>query len=166
MKTALAALMGIVALGGLAVRQWLKYKHQTLKYHMELTGNIYFRNVNNNAGIFDHLIATAEDQETKEASLAYHFIRKAEGSPTAAEVAGGVETWLARTFSVNVDFNLAHALEILNRFGLMRDEGERLSVLPLEPAIAQLHHVWDGFFSVSRWQPDKLTRLLARPGGQ
>ena len=70
MKTALAALMGIVALGGFAVRQWLKYQHQTLKYHMELTENIYFRNVNNNAGIFDYLIATAEDQETKEAALA------------------------------------------------------------------------------------------------
>jgi hypothetical protein len=86
MKAALAALMGIVALGGFGVRQWLKYKHQTLKYHMELTENMYFRNVNNNAGIFDYLIATAEDQETKEAALAYHFIRKAEMAPTATEV--------------------------------------------------------------------------------
>ena len=42
MKTALAALLGIVALGGFAVRQWLKYQHQTLKYHMELTENILF----------------------------------------------------------------------------------------------------------------------------
>ena len=54
---------GIVALGGFAVSQWLKYRRQTLKYHMELTENIYFRNVNNNAGIFDYLIATAEDQD-------------------------------------------------------------------------------------------------------
>jgi hypothetical protein len=66
MKTALAALMGIVALGGFAVRQWLKYQHQTLKYHMDLSENIYFRNVNNNAGIFDYLIATAEGQQTRE----------------------------------------------------------------------------------------------------
>src|SRR5215475_9644805 len=89
MKTALAALMGIVALGGFAVRQWLKYQHQTLKHHMDLTENIYFRNVNNNAGIFDYLIGTAEDQDTKEAALAYHFIRKAKAAPTAAEVASG-----------------------------------------------------------------------------
>src|SRR5262249_38729819 len=46
MKMGLAALMVIVAVGGFAVRQWLKYQHQTLKYHMELTENIYFRNVN------------------------------------------------------------------------------------------------------------------------
>ena len=145
-KGALAALMGIVALGGFAVRQWLKYKHQTLKYHMELTENIYFRNVNNNAGIFDYLIATAEDQETKEAAIAYHFIRKAQVTPTAAEVADVVETWLANNFTVNVAFKISNALETLNRFGLLRREGERLFVLQLEPAIAQLHQVWNNFF--------------------
>jgi len=146
MKGALAALMGIVALGGFAVRQWLKYQHRTLKYHMELTENIYFRNVNNNAGIFDYLIATAEDQETKEAALAYHFIRKAKVAPTATEVANRIETWLVSNFTVNVDFKIANALETLNRFGLLRREGERLLVPSLEPAIAQLHQVWNRFF--------------------
>jgi Protein of unknown function (DUF3754) len=146
MKTALAALIGIVALGGFAVRQWLKYQHQTLKYHMELADNIYFRNINNNAGIFDYLIATAEDQETKEAALAYHFIRKAEMALTAAEVAGRIEAWLAKHFGVNLDFKVADALRTLDRFRLVRREGERLFVLPLEPAIAQLHQVWNNFF--------------------
>jgi hypothetical protein len=146
MKTALAALMGIVGLGGIAVRQWLKYQHQTLRYHMELTENIYFRNVNNNAGIFDYLIATAEDQETKEAALAYHFIRKAEVAPTTTEVTDRVETWLAKNFAVNVDFKIADALETLNRLGLVRREGEQLFVPPLESAILQLHQVWNNFF--------------------
>ena len=146
MKTALAALMGIMALGGFAVRQWLKYRHQALKYHMELSENIYFRNVSNNAGIFDYLIATAEDQESKEAVLAYHFIRRAEVAPTATEVAGRVETWLEKNFVVNVDFKIANALETLNRFGLVRREGERLFVPPIEPAIVQLHQVWNNFF--------------------
>ena len=143
---ALVALMGIVALGGFAVSQWLKYQHQTLKHHMELTENIYFRNVNNNAGIFDYLIATAEDQETKEAALAYHFIRKAEVTPTATDVADRVERWLAKNFGVNIDFKIANALETLNRFGLVRREGEQLFVPSLEPAIAQLRQVWNNFF--------------------
>jgi hypothetical protein len=146
MKTALAALMGIVALGGFVVRQWLKYQHKTLKYHMELTENIYFRNVNNNAGVFDYLIATAEDQECKEAVLAYHFIHKAEPAATAGEMAARIETWLVKSFGVNLDFKSAHALETLNRFGLLRRDGERLFVRPLEPAIAQLHQVWTNFF--------------------
>ena len=113
---------------------------------MELAENVYFRNVNNNAGIFDYLIATAEDQETKEAVLAYHFIHKAKPAPTAGEIAARIETWLAKNFGVNLDFKIAHALETLNRFGLVRRDGERLFVPPLEPAIAQLHQVWNNFF--------------------
>jgi hypothetical protein len=144
-KAALASLMGIVALGGFAVHQWLKYQHQALKYHMELSENIYFRNVNNNAGIFDYLIATAEDQATKEAVLAYYFIGKTE-SASAAEIAVRIETWLAEAFGVSLDFKIADALETLNRFGLVRHEGELLFVPPLKPAIAQLRQVWNDFF--------------------
>ena len=146
MKTALAALMGIVALGGFATRQWLKFQHRSLKYHMELAENIYYRNINNNAGIFDYLIGTAEDQETKEAALAYHFIRTAPSAPTAAELAGRIEAWLAKNFGVNVDFGVANALAKLDRFGLLRREGERLFVSPLDAAIPQLHRVWEDFF--------------------
>jgi hypothetical protein len=147
MKTALAALMGIVALGGFAMRQWFKYQHQSLKYHMELSENIYYRNINNNAGIFDYLIGTAEDQESKEALLAYHFIRTAPDVSTADEVATRVEAWLAENFEVNLDFDVADALDTLGRYGLLRRDGERLFVPPLEPAIAQLHEVWNGFFA-------------------
>jgi Protein of unknown function (DUF3754) len=147
LKTALAALMGIVALGGFAMRQWLKYQHQSLKYHMELTENIYYRNINNNAGIFDYVIGTAEDQESKEAMLAYHFIRTAPKAPTATELKDRVEAWLAKDFGVNLDYEIADALATLERFGLLRREEERLFVSPLDEAIAQLHRVWESFFA-------------------
>jgi Protein of unknown function (DUF3754) len=47
MKTALAALSALVALGGFIVTQWVRYQRQSLKYQMELTDNIYYRNINN-----------------------------------------------------------------------------------------------------------------------
>ncbi len=150
MKTALAALMGIVALGGFAMRQWLKYQHQSLKYHMELAENIYYRNINNNAGIFDYVIGTAEDQETKEALLAYHFIRTGPSAPTAAELAQRIEAWLSANFGINLDFEIANALATLDRFGLLRRDGERLFVSPIEDGIAQLHRVWDNFFKAEQ----------------
>jgi hypothetical protein len=62
MAGALAALSGLVALGGFIIRQWLRYQAQSLKYQKELSDNIYFHNVNNNAGVFDYIIAAAEDQ--------------------------------------------------------------------------------------------------------
>jgi Protein of unknown function (DUF3754) len=67
MKTALAALSALVALGGFIVTQWVRYQRQSLKYQMELTDNIYYRNINNNAGIFDYVIGAAEEQQVKEA---------------------------------------------------------------------------------------------------
>ncbi len=53
MKTALAALSALVAFGGFIVTQWVRYQRQSLKYQAELSDNIYYRNVNNNGGIFD-----------------------------------------------------------------------------------------------------------------
>ncbi len=88
---ALAALSGLAALGGFIMRQWLRYQRQSLKYQKELTENVYFRNVNNNAGIFDAMIGTAEDQECKEAFLAYYFLATAAGPPGQAGLEAAVE---------------------------------------------------------------------------
>ena len=76
MKGAFAAMSGLVALGGFIMRQWMRYQRQSLMYQKELTDNIYFRNVNNNAGIFDYIIGAAEEQECKEAFLAYYFLQQ------------------------------------------------------------------------------------------
>ena len=149
MKTALAALAGIVTLGGFVMHQWLKYQRRSLRYHMELADNVYYRNVSNNAGVFDYLIATAEDQECKQALLAYHFIRKAKALPTKAEIVTRIEVWLAESFEATVGFDIEAAIKTLDRFGLVRYEAERLSVSPLEQAIPQLHEVWSSFFKES-----------------
>jgi hypothetical protein len=76
-----------------------------------------------------------------------NFIRKAEVAPTATDVTDRIETWFAKNFGVNIDFKIANALETLNRFGIVRREGEQLFVPSLEPAIVQLHQVWNNFLS-------------------
>ena len=146
MKTAVAALAGILGLGGFVTHQWLKYQRRALRYHMELADNVYYRNVSNNAGVFDYLISTAEDQECKQALLTYHFIRKMATLPTIAEIQKRIETWLAASFDVRVCFDITAAIKLLNRFGLVRYEAAHLSVLPLEQAIPKLHEVWNNFF--------------------
>jgi Protein of unknown function (DUF3754) len=146
MKTALAALAGIVGLGGFFTHQWLKYQRRSLRYHVELADNVYYRNVSNNAGIFDYLIATAEDQECKQALLTYHFIHKMEALPTIAEIAARIEAWLADSFEVEVGFDIDAAIKTLDRFGLVRYEAKHLSVPGLEQAIPKLHEVWNNFF--------------------
>ena len=83
LETALAALGGLLALGAFVMTQWTKYQRQSLKYQIELNDNVYYRNINNNAGIFDYIVGAAEDQESKEAFLAYHFLHVAPAPPTA-----------------------------------------------------------------------------------
>lgn len=150
MKTALAALSGLVALGGFVVRQWVKYQRQSLKYQIELTDNIYYRNVTNNAGIFDYIVGAAEEQECKEAFLAYQFLHAAASPPTAEELDGRIETWLRTAFGITIDFEVADALEKLELLGLLNRQADRLSVLSLDQAIARLRRVWEDFFPVAK----------------
>jgi hypothetical protein len=146
MKTAFAAMSGLVALGGFVMRQWVKYQRQSLRYQKELADNIYFRNINNNAGIFDYIIGAAEEQECKEAFLAYYFLRTMRSPPTQAELDERIEQWILQTFKVDVDFEVDDALDKLERLELLRRDGERLSVLSPQEALARLDYIWDNYF--------------------
>jgi hypothetical protein len=146
MAAALAALSGLVALGGFVMRQWLRYRHQALKYQKELTDNIYFRNINNNAGIFDAMIGAAEDQECKEAFLVYYFLCTATAAIPQPELKERIERWLRQAFGTTVDFAVAAALARLERLGVLVRDREQLAVLPPDQALRKLDHAWEGFF--------------------
>ena len=145
--TAFAALGGILALGGFVVQQWVKYQWKSLRYQSELTDNVYYRNINNNAGIFDYLTGAAEDQECKEAFLAYYFLHTADAAPSADELDSRIEAWLRQAFGVDVDFAVNSALAKLEGLGLLRRQQGRLFVSPLDGALAHLRSVWDGFLA-------------------
>jgi hypothetical protein len=143
---AIAALSALVALGGLIVRQWVKFQRQSLLYHKMLSDNIYFRNVNNNAGTFDYIICAAEEQDCKETFLAYHFLLAPGDGPTQDALDRRIETWLLQSFGIDIDFECDDAIGKLNRLGLLRRDGERLFVLPLDEALMKLDGVWDAYF--------------------
>jgi len=148
MTGALAAMSGLVALGGFIMRQWMKYQRQSLMYQKQLTDNIYFRNVNNNAGIFDYIIGAAEEQECKEAFLAYYFLQQ--GALTQRELDCRIESWLKDAFDIDTDFEVDDALGKLDRLGLLRRDGERIAVPPPQDALARLDTVWDNYFQFNK----------------
>jgi hypothetical protein len=147
-KKAFAALSGLAALGGFIFRQWLRYQRQSLKYQKEISDNIYFRNVNNNAGIFDYIIGQAEEQETKEVFLAYYFLLTAPEPLTQPDLEDRIERWLRERFHLDVTFAVDNALRMLGDLSLVKREGEKLTVLPLNSAITVLDRVWAKFFPV------------------
>jgi hypothetical protein len=153
LKSAFAAMSGLAALIGFVTRQWLRYQRASLKYQRELTDNIYFRNVSNNAGVFDYMIAAAEDQECKEAFLAYYFLHTELAAPTQAELEREIELWLNETFVVDIDFKVEDALAKLKRLGLLERDRERLSVPPPDETLARLDEVWRNFFRLPAPSP-------------
>jgi len=153
LKTALAGVSGLVALGGFIMRQWTKYQRQSLKYQKEVTDNVYYRNINNNAGIFDYIIGAAEEQECKEAFLAYYFLSTAASPPTEKELDLRIEQWLKDTFSVDIDFEVDDALAKLERLGLLKHDGDRLTVRPPQEALERLDYKWDNYFQYNNVDP-------------
>ena len=148
MKQALAVLSGFMALGSFAAHQWLKYQRKALRYLVSIKDSLYFRNVNNNAGVFDALVGAAEEQEFKEAVLAYHFLA---AEPSSEDVLDGrVENWLKQRFTVDVDFEVDDGLAKLERYGLLTRSGERLSVPPLGEALRRLDQRWDAYFDYNK----------------
>jgi hypothetical protein len=153
LKQALGALSGIVALGAFLFRQWTKYHRRSLQHQKELTDNVYFRNINNNAGIFDYVIGAAEDQECKEAFLAYYVLHTAKEPLTQGVLDRRIESWLQESFGVELNFEVEDALTKLDGLKLLQRRGDRLSVLPLDDALGRLDSIWDDFFRFERAVP-------------
>jgi Protein of unknown function (DUF3754) len=143
---AFAALSGIGALGGLIMTQRIKYERRSLKYQKQVSDNCYFRNISNNAGLFDYIIGAAEEQECKEAILAFYFLLTADMPHNEGTLDLTVENWLLDTFGVDIDFEVDDALAKLQRLTMLQYDGDRLMVPALDDALVALDKIWDNFF--------------------
>jgi hypothetical protein len=142
-ERALAALSGLFALGAFLLRQWGNFHRQSLIHQKELTDNIYYRNVNNNSGIFNYIVGEAEEQDWKEALLAYHGLLTAAAPLTREALAARITEVLARVFGVSTDFEIDDALARLKRLDLLTETDGRYSVSPLADALARLAREWE-----------------------
>ena len=148
-EQALAALSGVFALGAFLLRQWGNFHRQSLIHQKQLTDNIYYRNVNNNSGIFNYIIGEAEEQDWKEALLAYYGLLTAASSLTREALKARIEELLARAFGVSADFEIDDALARLKGLDLLGESDGRLSVLPLPEALARLDKEWQEFLGAT-----------------
>jgi hypothetical protein len=149
LKRALAALSGLVAVGAFVMRQRLKYEAQTLRYQKQLSDTVYFRNLANNAGVLDLLIGAGEEQDAKEAMLAYAALAAAEAPMGKAELDAACEGFLREKLSLAVNFEIGDALAKLERLGLVNREGDAYRGAAPGDALARLDTAWDGVFNFS-----------------
>ncbi len=140
--------VALMAFGGFVVRQFTKFKTRKIQFMKALSENLYFRNLDNDAGVFHHLLDAAEEEEVKEAVLAYHFLRTAAGPLTAAELDGRIEEWFTRRWDASFDFEVDDGLAKLRRLRLVDDDGQgRLDAVRLDEAKRRLDEIWDDLFA-------------------
>lgn len=149
LKRALAAVSGLVAVGAFVMRQRLKYEAQTLRYQKQLADTVYFRNLANNAGVLDLLIGAGEEQDAKEAILAYGMLRRAQKPLAKGEIDNFAEAFLRERFGLEIDFEIQDALGKLERLGVVTREGETYAAQAPTDALARLDAAWDGLFNFS-----------------
>lgn len=139
---------GLVAFGGYLVRQFSTFKNRKIQFMKALSENLYFRNLDNDAGVFHHLLDAAEEEEVKEAVLAYHFLRAAEQPLTAEELDQQIEGWFAERWDATFDFEVDDGVGKLRRLRLIdEDDQGRLTAVPLDGAKRRLDEIWDNLFT-------------------
>lgn len=146
-QTALIALaVGLAALGSFLWKQFSKFKNRKIQFMKTLTDNLYFRNLDNNAGVFYRLTDDAEEEEFKEAFLAYVFllqeIRQGSNDVTQQDLDRLIEHWFQQKWQANLDFEIDDALNKLKRLGLVKETDGLLVPIELESALTALQKNW------------------------
>lgn len=137
----LATLLGgLVAFGAYLWRQWSKFKNRRIHFMKTLSENLYGKTLADGPGVLFSVLDAAEEEDTKEALLAYRCLL--DGPRTAEELDDAVESWLREDAGVTLDFEVSDAMTKLAALGLAGPAGERCAAVELQDAGAVLARVW------------------------
>jgi hypothetical protein len=94
------------------------------------------------------VIDMAEEQEVKEALLAYTFLLVDQKNHDYESLDQRIEQWLLDTFDVEVGFEIEDAIRKLADMKLLlkKDDGS-LSVLPIKESLKILDDYWDQIYA-------------------
>ncbi len=148
-KTVILVLFaGLAAFGGYIWKQISTFKNRKLMFMQALTQNLYFKNLDNNSGVFHRIIDDAEEEECKEAILAYYFLLTSEAPLQKKEIDLKVENWLETKWNCSVDFEIDDALNKLARLNLVNEVNGKFTAISIQNGISILDRRWDDFFTV------------------
>jgi hypothetical protein len=139
-------LAGAAALAGYLWKQFSNFKNRKIRFMQALTQNLYFKNLDNNAGVFHRLVNEAEAEESKEALLAYYFLLVSPLALTKTELDRQVESWFEAKWGCSIDFEVDDALLKLRTLGLIEEFDDKLTSVDLKRGINLLDQRWDNYF--------------------
>ncbi|QOV88730.1 TMEM143 family protein [Humisphaera borealis] len=152
--TSTSAMIGIATGAvGYSVRSFYGYMQTKQKYMLTLAQNLYFLNLDNNAGVFFRILDEAEEQECRETLLSYYLLahHAPAGGWTVDELDAAAEAWLKQHFGIDVDFEADDAVAKLKRFQLLAcNESDRLVAASPMEALRRMDKVWDEQFDYNQ----------------
>ena len=154
--TAILAL--VIAVGGLAFRQWSSYRKKQLKFLKDVGEQLFFRNLATNRSVFSRLIESAEEEESKEMILVlYHLLKHADSTRTKKQLDQEIESWMKDNFETVIDFDIEGPIKFLSKLKLNNSDGtqsaviertdsDHLKVTSLNEAKRIIDGLWDNAF--------------------
>lgn len=159
---AIGGMLGLISLPTLAiggilaapitagVNSFFGFRRAKQRHLHYMIRHLYYLTLANNASVITRLVDCAEEEEYKEALLAYYILwrRRDEPEPwTSARLDAAVEDLIKAKAGLAIDFEVADALAKLSRLGLAQADGQgRLRAVALDEALATLDRRWDDYF--------------------
>jgi hypothetical protein len=142
----------LAALFGYGYKQYYGYQSTRNIFHLRLTQSLYFQTLGNNLGVLFHLMDEAEEQECREALLAYYYLWRHAGSDgwDASALDDYIEMDLERLANLKVDFEIEDAMAKLERLKLVTKKENRFVAVPIEQALEALDYAWDNYFKYNK----------------
>jgi hypothetical protein len=144
----LAPLMAVPVTAGM--NSFFGFHRAKHKHLSSMIRNLYYLTMANNGSVLNRLIDSAEEEEFKEAMLAYFFLWRRLGQEdewTMDRLDAHIEEFLKSVSNVEINFEIADALGKLFRLGLARrDARGRLQAVPIDEALIALDRIWDNTF--------------------
>ncbi|WP_338363503.1 TMEM143 family protein [uncultured Pseudoalteromonas sp.] len=138
--------IGMGVFGSFIFKEWSKFKNRKIKFMKALSDNLYFKNLDNNAGVFHTLIDAAEEEDIKEALLAYTFLLKSKNGLSVQILDEQIEAWFKTKYKCELDFEISDALEKLEHMHLVTCSNEVYNAISLAQAKTVLDERWDNLF--------------------
>jgi len=147
--TSMSLLGGILAaLGTYVMKTYMSYQKTREKYQSQVSKDLYFKGQANNAAVLNMIVDLGEEQEVKEALLAYSFLHLENRMNYNEEnLDQRIEAWLYDSFGYDIDFEVDDALSKLDDMNLLNKTEEGiLSVTSIDETLAILDDYWDNIY--------------------
>lgn len=159
---ALGGMLGLMSLPSLAVggilvapitagvNSFFGFQRAKQRHLHYMIRHLYYLTLANNASVITRLVDCAEEEDYKEALLAYYVLWRHRDDPepwTSARLDAAVEALIKAKTGLVIDFEVADALAKLLRLGLVQaDPQGQLRAANLDDALATLDRRWDEYF--------------------